>query len=200
MRFLRITKKGFTLLELMVVVTIIGLLATIVLSALNDARMKGRDAQRIKSVKEIQKAIDLYYSTNGFYPVENTARSGSTVATDICSHGERGDANWCNLMNDLAAYYPGGFKDPSGDNQVTYRFYYDSDTADGNSTYGLMAMLEAPSNAYLADGDGGVYCSNDPAVACARKGFLGYELGTQPAACQSQGQTNWWSSAQSVCP
>lgn len=193
-------KKGFTLLELMIVVAIIGLLSLIVLASVNQARAKARDAHRIKSVLEIQRAIELYYSTNGSYPAINTARSGSTLATDVCTTGERGDANWCALMTALSPYYPGGFKDSSGDSQTTYRLYYDSDTSDGNSTYGLMAMLESPSSASLADGDGGVYCSNDPAVTCGRKGFLGYELGQQPALCQSQGQTNWWSASQNVCP
>lgn len=199
MRFYTL-KKGFTLLELMIVIAIIGLLALIILASVGQARAKGRDAHRIKSVKEIDKAIGLYYDDNGHYPAENTARSGSTVATDVCAKGERGDANWCLLMTDLAPYYPGGFKDPSGDGQTTYRFYYDSDTADGNSTYGLMAMLESPGSASLADGDGGVYCSNDPAVSCGKKGFLGYELGQQPALCQAQGQTNWWSASTNVCP
>ncbi len=72
-------KKGFTLIELMVVISIIGLMSSIVLSALNDARAKARDAQRIQSLKEIQKALILYYDANGQYPDD---LSGSVYGTD----------------------------------------------------------------------------------------------------------------------
>jgi prepilin-type N-terminal cleavage/methylation domain-containing protein len=62
-------KAGFTLLELMVVITIIGLLATVILAALADSRAKARDATRLTAVKELQKALELYRNANaGNYP------------------------------------------------------------------------------------------------------------------------------------
>ena len=57
--------SGFTLIELLVVISIIGLLSSVVLSALNSARSKGRDTQRIQNIEEVKKAIALYYSNNG---------------------------------------------------------------------------------------------------------------------------------------
>lgn len=61
-------KKGFTLIELLVVIAIIGILSSIVLASLNGARQKGRDARRIADIKQIQLALELYYSANGYYP------------------------------------------------------------------------------------------------------------------------------------
>ncbi len=61
-------KSGFTLIELMVVVAIVSLLSALVVTALNSARAKGRDAQRVSSIKQVQNALELYYSDNKGYP------------------------------------------------------------------------------------------------------------------------------------
>lgn len=57
--------KAFTLIEVMVVITIVGLLASVVLASLTDARAKARDTQRVQMVKELQKALELYRNGNG---------------------------------------------------------------------------------------------------------------------------------------
>ena len=62
--------RGFTLIELLVVVAIIGILSTVSLISLNSVRGRGRDAKRITELKEIQKALLLYYTDNNKYPVE----------------------------------------------------------------------------------------------------------------------------------
>lgn len=65
--------RGFTLIELLVVIAIIGILASIVLVSLTGARLKSRDGQRLAELKEMQKALELYYSTNGRYPITTCA-------------------------------------------------------------------------------------------------------------------------------
>ena len=61
-------KKGFTLIELMVVIGIIGLLASIISVSLISSRAKGRDAKRIADIKTIQLALETYYNDNSSYP------------------------------------------------------------------------------------------------------------------------------------
>lgn len=75
------TQKGFTLIELLVVVAIIGLLSSVVLSSLNSARAKARDAQRLSDIRQIQTALELYYNDNGKYPFN--AGGGSLSALNV---------------------------------------------------------------------------------------------------------------------
>jgi type II secretion system protein G len=61
--------KGFTLIELLVVIAIIGILSTIVMASLVTSRAKGRDAKRITDVKNLQLALEEYYSDNSTFPI-----------------------------------------------------------------------------------------------------------------------------------
>ncbi len=61
-------KKGFTLIELVVVVGIIAILVMIIVSYLGEARNRGDDARRIADIKQIQTALGLYYSSHQNYP------------------------------------------------------------------------------------------------------------------------------------
>lgn len=60
--------RGFTLIELLVVVSIIGILASIALASLYTARLRARDAQRVSDMKEMQKAIELYFAQYKQFP------------------------------------------------------------------------------------------------------------------------------------
>ena len=60
--------SGFTIMELLIVIAIIGVLSTVVLSSLAGARAKGRDTARIRAVAEIKNALELYHAANISYP------------------------------------------------------------------------------------------------------------------------------------
>ncbi|MEI6352858.1 MAG: prepilin-type N-terminal cleavage/methylation domain-containing protein [Candidatus Nomurabacteria bacterium] len=61
--------KGFTLIELLVVIAIIGILGAIVYAPFQTARRKGRDAQKIVEIKNLQSSLLLYSdSNNGVFP------------------------------------------------------------------------------------------------------------------------------------
>lgn len=64
---------GFTLIELMVVIAIIGLLAAIVVVGLYSARAKARDTKRMGDMAQMGSALELYYSTYHGYPTNTVA-------------------------------------------------------------------------------------------------------------------------------
>lgn len=61
--------RGFTLIELLVVIAIIGLLATLAVVSFSNAREKARDAKRKSDLRQISKALELYYDQHGSYPL-----------------------------------------------------------------------------------------------------------------------------------
>jgi len=77
--------RGFTLVELIVVIAVIGILAAIVLVGLNKYQADTRDARRLSSVTTISEALEKYYDQNGEYPscAAVTAAAGTVVNSTL---------------------------------------------------------------------------------------------------------------------
>lgn len=60
--------KGFTLVELLVVMAILGILVALVAGAFRTPQMKGRDAKRKGDLKELANALELFINDYGMYP------------------------------------------------------------------------------------------------------------------------------------
>lgn len=70
----RSIKSGFTLIELMVAITIIAIMASVAIFGLPSVQKKGQDTQRLAGFRELELAIAGYKNINGKYP---DAGSGS---------------------------------------------------------------------------------------------------------------------------
>lgn len=60
--------KGFTLVELLVVISIIAVLSVVGMALFTSAQKNARDARRRLDIKAIHNALEMYYNQNGSYP------------------------------------------------------------------------------------------------------------------------------------
>lgn len=80
-------KKGFTLIELLIVIAIIGLLSTLAVVALGSARVKARDSKRLADLKQLQTALELYYTDQNAYPAGSSVSLGDSTHACLNSSG-----------------------------------------------------------------------------------------------------------------
>lgn len=65
------TQRGFTLIEVMVVVVILGILAGLVVPRLLDRPEEARRTKAVMQIKSIEEALALYKLDNGIFPTTN---------------------------------------------------------------------------------------------------------------------------------
>lgn len=73
--------KGFTIVELLIVIVVIGILAGLVITTYNGIQQKARNTERTTDLKTFQSQLEAYYANNGRYP--STADLGATSATNV---------------------------------------------------------------------------------------------------------------------
>lgn len=144
--------EGFTLIEILVVMVIIGILSTIGLRSFASSQSKSRDSRRKSDLRQIGVALEAYYNDRGEYP---EGSGGDIIGCDgipaedvdptACSWGgDFADGSGTTYMVKLPA-------DPSSN-----EYYYVSD----GSSYQMYARLEntldidVPKN---AENEGQVY-------------------------------------------
>lgn len=77
---LSLRKLGFTMIELLIVIAVLGILAVAVLAAINPIEQinRGRDTGSRSDAEQLLSAIDRFYASQGYYPWQ-------TGATDTAS-------------------------------------------------------------------------------------------------------------------
>ena len=106
---------GFTLLELLIVIVIIGILALLIIPNITSAPKKARDTQRKTDLRAVKNGLEEYFVSNNSYP---------TALTDLTT----GTAP---IM-----------KTVPNDPKNTGAYVYTYTPANGNTTYVISACLE----------------------------------------------------------
>nr|WP_101143559.1 pilin [Neisseria meningitidis] len=76
-------QKGFTLIELMIVIAIVGILAAVALPAYQDYTARAQVSEAILLVEGQKSAVTEYYLNHGEWPANNSSAGVASVSTDI---------------------------------------------------------------------------------------------------------------------
>lgn len=163
----KITSYGFTLVELLVVMAILGILTVITLGNFRTSQIKARDAQRKSDLRQTANALEAYYNDHAGYPLGDT--NGKMLACGCEGTGGDDPCDWdddlgvrefCDENNTVyMTKVPG---DPTGDPHYYYR--------SNGIYYQLYANLEN---------------SNDPEASLSLTlGGENYNFGVSSSNCQ----------------
>jgi len=95
-------QKGFTLVELMIVITVILILSAVAIMTLNSSRAKARDSKRLSDVRRLQTALEFFNADENSYPIYDKIELGLPNSVKLCNRSA------------------GSFIDASANCQITY--------------------------------------------------------------------------------
>ena len=153
--------KGFTIVELLIVIVVIAILATLVIVTFTGIQQRARDSQRQTDVNAVASHLAAFYADKGFYPTGDQLKSGTWVAANLkgldpeALIGPKGSTTNDQLTT--------GTDDGTGSGAAGdhYNYYATSSTNSGNpcatggaddqscDTFVLSAVLEKDNSKYV---------------------------------------------------
>ncbi|MEK7619451.1 MAG: prepilin-type N-terminal cleavage/methylation domain-containing protein [Patescibacteria group bacterium] len=76
--------RGFTLVELLVTISIIGVLASITVVSVGNVRQIARDSKRLADIKQLQTALEFYFNQQNGYPAGTDITLGTGDQSVLC--------------------------------------------------------------------------------------------------------------------
>ena len=132
-------RAGFTILEVLIVLAVFGLLATLAVLSLNSARARVRDAQRLSDVSTVRAALSQYWLEKATYPASGGVNLGqpgtNTEGFSGAGFVKHDDAQAPIYLNRLPTGPKSGeyYRYRGGANGYSIRFQTESDTEFGKA-------------------------------------------------------------------
>ncbi len=127
-------QAGFTLLEILVVMIIIGILVTLGLGTFRSSQIKSQDAKRVGDLQQVHRALEAFYADKGYYPVDDEAGQ-IKVYYDDSGSTEDETFGWGNEFYDPAqesTVYMGNLPQ---DNNKGQQYYYQAYHRETSGSY-----------------------------------------------------------------
>ncbi|MCA9354193.1 MAG: prepilin-type N-terminal cleavage/methylation domain-containing protein [Candidatus Kaiserbacteria bacterium] len=128
-----LARKGFTLVEIMVVVAIISILSAILYANFGHARTEARNKEVFSELKELQLAIELYRAQHGHYP--DIPACGTTAAATSTADSDTGGAGHCAInpfVDDLIPDFISSLPSPDDSANSACTYIYNVGSASQN--------------------------------------------------------------------
>lgn len=144
--------KGFTIVELIVVIVVIAILAAITLVAYSSLQKRANDTTRIQDITNLQKSIEIYLNLNGELPLRSSSAGGWATSRDHPDDYIQGISGEGTSLSTLML-------DPINTGSYYYRYYVYSAGSSGCDTvrgdfYVLMVMTMESGDHPNADSPG----------------------------------------------
>ena len=138
---------GFTLLELLIVIVIIGILAVLIIPNLVSGPQRARDAQRKSDLRNIKTALETYYNDNNSYPTAGGVSCTPSAANCLGTVLTTGSTPYMKVVPN----------DPKGGQNYSYLPTPSSCAAGACTSYTLTTTLE---NSHDSQAVSGIYTVN----------------------------------------
>lgn len=130
-------RKGFTLVELLIVVSIIGILTSFLMVNFIGAKSRARDAQRKSDMRQMQAAFELFRADVGNYPTNAQVACGSSLTNGGTTYMQKIP---CDPLN-------------------TGQYIYTYTQTGGGTGYSLFACLENVNDSQKDAANNTTYCT-----------------------------------------
>jgi type II secretion system protein G len=147
--------RGFTLIELVVVISILAILSGVLVPRVTNHLKAARDARRLSDIKAVRSAVEQYYMDKGSYPVANA--NSSYGGWDVSSDGD-----FIHVLRDQG-YLDEDAADPINDATFHYRYYVYAKSSYGcvgSSDFYVLGIRNFESDDFALKNRGFFECAN----------------------------------------